>query len=685
MLYKRKGGCFMKNKKVRFFILFFIVLLLLIFILCYFFIPKNDSKLKTIRSEEQLEKIYQGKQQSDLENIFYSVLCMPFSIPYNSYADGVILSSSSSQSSSSLGLDASVIAPATNAASSSNNLFSSSSTKDYSTTNIQVENVDEADIIKTDGDYIYSLSGSNVIITDVRDPENIQIASKISSFSICAPEDLILFENQLIVIFQEGTGSSYSYSSNSNTVVRIYDITDRTTPVLQKSYTLYEPYYTSRCIGENLYVISSGNLRWENDQVITYYLEDNKQIELPLDQIHYLEDVQTKKQTLISVVDLKQVEEDIQVNSYLIDISNCYVSEKNIYLFDQDYEGSTSTPPISSLFGFAGAIGPFIYHSNTSNSSGYYTKVFKFEILEDGSIQYRASSRVKGKTINQYSFDEYDANLRLALYDNSGSRVVVLDPDLNEIGKTSYLAKGETMYSSRFIGTKAYLVTYLTTDPLYVIDLSDPRNPAVLGELKIPGYSTYLHPYDENHLIGIGMETEENIVRNSSGKIIRTTSQIVGMKMALFDVSDVSNPIQISDTVIGDRRTTSAILTNPKALLFSKEKELIAIPINNFAEDFSISNSTSSYSSIVRSYTSYNKPYIAEGYAVYKINLEDGFSLKGIITHENTTNKRTRQTNTKLLRGVYIDDNLFTVSESAIKVNSLDDLTLKEELQITQN
>ena len=315
----------------------------------------------------------------------------------------------------------------------------------------------------------------------------------------------------------------------------------------------------------------------------------------------------------------------------------------------------------------------------------YYTKVFKFEILEDGSIQYRASSRVKGKTINQYSFDEYDANLRLALYDNSGSRVVVLDPDLNEIGKTSYLAKGETMYSSRFIGTKAYLVTYLTTDPLYVIDLSDPRNPAVLGELKIPGYSTYLHPYDENHLIGIGMETEENIVRNSSGKIIRTTSQIVGMKMALFDVSDVSNPIQISDTVIGDRRTTSAILTNPKALLFSKEKELIAIPINNFAEDFSISNSTSSYSSIVRSYTSYNKPYIAEGYAVYKINLEDGFSLKGIITHENTTNKRTWQTNTKLLRGVYIDDNLFTVSESAIKVNSLDDLTLKEELQITQN
>ena len=115
----------------------------------------------------------------------------------------------------------------------------------------------------------------------------------------------------------------------------------------------------------------------------------------------------------------------------------------------------------------------------------------------------------------------------------------------------------------------AYLVTYRTIDPLFVIDLSDERNPKVLGELKIPGYSTYLHPYDETHLIGIGMETEETINRNSYGTVVSTSATIVGMKMALFDISNVNNPKQISSVLIGDRRTTSAILTNPKALLFS--------------------------------------------------------------------------------------------------------------------
>lgn len=108
-------------------------------------------------------------------------------------------------------------------------------------------------------------------------------------------------------------------------------------------------------------------------------------------------------------------------------------------------------------------------------------------------------------------------------------------------------------------------------DPLFVMDLSDETNPKVLGELKIPGYSTYLHPYDENHIIGIGMETKETVRRDYSGRVISTTAKIVGMKMALFDVSNVNTPIQISSVVIGDSRTTSAILTNPKHYYFQKK------------------------------------------------------------------------------------------------------------------
>ena len=558
---------------------------------------------------------------------------------------------------------------------------SSSGSKDYSTTNIQVENVDEADITKTDGDYIYSISEDKVVITDVKDPENIKIASTIELSGEAIPEDMILYHDKLAVIAVEYYNSS-SYSRYNNTVVSIFDITDRTQPKEIKEYKLYEPYYTSRCIDSKLYVISSGRLRKEDDDIVTYYSEDNTQKEIGLDNIKYLEDIKTKQQTLISMVDLNNLEE-VKVSSYLIDISNAYVSEKAIYLLNQEYKGYNYAPPVSSLFTLKGAIGPFVYDYDNDSENRYETEIYKFDILEDGAIEYSCKNKVEGKTINQYSIDEYNGNLRVALYDREGSRIVIFNENLKQIGETKYLAKGENMYSSRFMGNKAYLVTYKTVDPLFVIDLTDPTKPEVLGELKIPGYSTYLHPYDQNHIIGIGMETKETVRRNSQGKVISTTATIVGMKMALFDVSDVNNPVQISSTVIGDSRTTSAILTNPKALLFSKEKELIAIPVNNYAEDFEVTSSEN-YQTAINNYTSYNKNRVSEGYFVYKINAEEGFNLKGVITHDVNTSKKYSYYNytSKLLRGMYIDNNLYTVSETAIKVNDLETLNQINELKI---
>ena len=313
--------------------------------------------------------------------------------------------------------------------------------------------------------------------------------------------------------------------------------------------------------------------------------------------------------------------------------------------------------------------------------SNYQTTIYQFKILQDGTICYSAKTKEEGKTINQFSVDEYQGNLRLALYDNQGSKVVVLDHKLQKIGETPYLAKGENMYSSRFMGDRAYLVTYRTIDPLYVIDLKNPSNPKVLGELKIPGYSTYLHPYDENHLIGIGMDTKETVNRNSSGKVVSTSARVVGMKMALFDVTDVYHPKQISSVVIGDSRTTSAILTNHKALLFSKERELLAIPVNYYAEDFEV-NSSDTYASSISSYINYSEPLVSEGYFVYKMNLTDGLKLKGTITHDKKTTQYTYRNNSRLLRGLYIEDDLFTVSEDYVKVNRLDNLNLISQLNI---
>ena len=639
-------------------ILIIAIIIAVITIVC----NKDDTELKTVKSKQELLKIYEG-DNSDLQELLARIFCMPFSMFYHNY--DVIEKVDNTWS---IGIDS---------VGSTESSSSSSNTKDYSTTNIQVENVDEADIVKTDGDYIYSISEDNVIITDAKDPKQPKVVATIQSEDDDIPEDIILYKDNLVVISTKGNQTQrYYYNNRMNTVVKIYNITSREKPVLTKSYEMYEPYYTSRCIDNVLYVISSGNLRKEDDKIVVGYNEDNMEKEMSIDKIKYLKDVKTTKQTLISTVDLNNETADIKLDSYLMNISNAYVSENAIYLLNQKYNNDSKIP-IKLLFGFKGVFGLEDYYEMDSES-GYYTEIYKFDIKEN--VEYKSKTKVKGKTINQYSLDEKDNHLRIALYDNDGSRVAIFDEDLKQIGISDNVAKGEKMYSSRFIGDKVYFVTYKTMDPLFVMDLSNETKPKVLGKLKIPGYSTYLHPYDENHIIGIGMETKEIINRNSNGKVISTTAKVVGMKMALFDVSNVNSPVQISSVVIGDSRTTSAILTNPKALLFSKEKSLIAIPVNNYSQDFEVTSSNN-YETMINNYTKYSKPYNAEGYFVYNINVQDGFKLKGVITHEKT-NATYYYSNSKLLRGLYIDNNLYTVSETMIKVNELDSLKAVGELKL---
>lgn len=659
------------KKIIKPLILIIALIIALVFILSY---QSNKTELKTIKSEKQLLKIYNG-DTSEPNELAIKLLTLPFSIMTMRMRKDIVY-----QNSYEMDVSNEVESVKTPTISPSDSI---SSFKEYSTTNIQVENVDEADIVKTDGDYIYSISDNYVVITNVNKPEEIKIESKIQLYDGSIPEDLILNKNQLIIISSKFNNSyRYSYYDNSNTVVTIYDIKSKENPVLIKSYELKEPYYTSRCIGNKLYVISSGYLRKDDDKIERSYVENSVEKKIELNNIKYLKDVKTTKQTLISFIDLNNPREDVKVDSYLIDISNAYVSEESIYLLNQQYEYRSGVPSIRQMFGLKGIFE--LFSGNNSNLNQHKTEIYKFNINKDGKIQYGAKNKIEGKTINQYSLDEKENHLRVALYDNKGSRIAIFDENLKQIGISDYVAKGETMYSSRFIGDKAYFVTFRTMDPLFVIDLSNETKPTVLGELKIPGYSTYLHPYDENHIIGIGMETEEITNRNNYGKVISTTSRIIGMKMALFDISDVNNPLQISQTIIGDSRTTSAILTNPKALLFSKEKELIAIPVNNYAEDFEINTSTDNYSTMINSYKSYKNNRIGEGYFVYKINLIDGFNLKGIINHESKNNNELYYYNkSKLLRGLYIDDNLYTVSENEIKVNKLETLDLINELKIS--
>ena len=669
-------------KKAIKIIILFIIILLIIFIGYKVTRDDDDVELIEISSKAELEAIYNRTEGASMP---FRLLTLPFSVFGEiSYSYPYITNSDIFKGDG--------IAPSdftADSASTTDSITTTQPTKEYSTTNIQVENVDEADITKTDGDYIYSLSEEKVIITDVRDENQIKIASEIEqNDSDIIPIDLILYNNKLVVISEEIKSSAPYYYKNYNniTFVSIYDISDKENPKEVKNYQLEQTYYTSRCIDGKLYVISSGYLKEENDEIVTYYYEDGEQIDPGYKNIKRIKDLNTDAQTILSMLDLNNINEKVKVNSYLMDVENAYVSENNIYLLDEKYEGGYSyTPEISSIFGFKGILGAFSNDYYENEDSGTYTNIYKFNLLEDGSIKYDKKAKEKGETINQFSIDEYAGNLRMALYDSEGSRVVIFNNEMEKIGETEALAEGERMYSSRFLGNKAYLVTYKTIDPLFVIDLSNPERPEVLGELKIPGYSTYLHPYDENHLIGIGMQTEERVNRDSSGRIRSTSAVITGMKMALFDVTDVNNPVQISETIIGDSRTTSAILTNHKALLFSKEKQLLAIPVNNYTEDFEIENSSDEYDSIVSSYTNYNKQYVSEGYFVYNINLTDGFTLKGTITHEKTKSNKFYYNVSRLLRGLYIDDNLYTVSEDYVKVNRLEDLQEISQLKIKED
>ena len=637
------------------------VILIIILFISGICIYNKNSQIKTIKSEKQLLQIY----EADYGEIPFveKMVTLPFSLLFNDNYH---------YKTRYYGRNYDLVEDAVNDAESTKTTGKVSTTRDYSKTNIQVEGVDEADIIKTNGNYIYSLSGNNVVITNTKDENNIKIDSMINLES-AVPNDLLLYKDLLVVFATKQTGRYV----NQETLVEIYNIKDSKNPKLVKSFELYENYYTTRCIDGRLYVFSKGTLRKDKDTINRKYKEDNKTKELELDNIKYLKNNIDSVQTLIAELDLNSLG-DITLNSYLIDISNAYVSKNNIYLLDRDYDYDRVS--ISSLFSLKGVFGLF---ESVERDYGEKTRIYKFSIDKKKGVSFVANTTVEGSILNQYSVDEKDGNLRIALDGEDGTRISIFDKKLNLLGETDSVAEDERMYASRFMGDKAYLVTYRNTDPLFVVDLSDVKNPLIMGELKIPGYSTYLHPYDETHLIGIGMDTEEHVNRDSDGKVLSTWTTITGMKMCLFDVSDITNPKEIAKTTIGDRRTVSAILTNPKALLFSKEKNLLAIPVNNYEEDFEVTTSDS-YEDEINNYTSYNKNRVSEGYFVYDINLTDGFNLKGTIKHDNTNYNGYYYSyyRSKLLRGLYIDDNLYTVSENNIKVNKLSDLEEIDSIKI---
>jgi inhibitor of cysteine peptidase len=288
---------------------------------------------------------------------------------------------------------------------------------------------------------------------------------------------------------------------------------------------------------------------------------------------------------------------------------------------------------------------------------------------------------VPGYVLNQYSMDEHSGYFRIATNWNGETKmnnVYVLNMSLAIVGRLENLAKNENLHSVRFIGDKCYLVTFKKTDPLFVIDLSQPTNPRVLGELKIPGYSDYLHPYDETHLIGVGKET----VEAEEGDF----AWYQGLKLSLFDVSNVNNPKQLAKYVIGDRGTNSPVLTEPKAFLFDKTKNLLVIPVDLAIIDKTVQQpSPSAYGEMVW-----------QGAYVFDLTLDGGFMLKGNVTHiDETMPVITGDGNVVtgtaaywynqdyfVNRALYIGNTLYTVSNAKVVLNSLNNMAVIAEVNL---
>jgi uncharacterized secreted protein with C-terminal beta-propeller domain len=238
-----------------------------------------------------------------------------------------------------------------------------------------------------------------------------------------------------------------------------------------------------------------------------------------------------------------------------------------------------------------------------------------------------------------------------------------MDENLKQVGAVENLAEGERIYSVRFMQNRAYMVTFRQMDPLFVIDLADPTNPQVLGKLKIPGYSDYLHPYDDTTLIGLGKDTNETEWGGA---------RVKGLKLSLFDVSDVANPKEIDVYIMGDAGSDSIALHDHKAFLFSRDKNLLSIPV-------SIRESLGDQ---------YWGKLTFSGAAVFKVD-KSGFELKGKIDHSD--GGRTSESDywqgynyydNTVKRSLYIDDVLYTFSNQYLKMNKIEDLELVKNLEL---
>lgn len=616
----------------------------------------------------------------------------------------------------------------------------SSQSSDYSTTNIQVSGVDEADVIKSDGKYLYIVSGKSVKIVDAYPAANATTVSTITLDS--SPQGLYLVDDRLVVYGAEQEMSKKSYYKSIHrysdyTFVRVYNVKDKKNPQLLRELSFEGDYQSSRLVGNYVYLVTVQPSDQLLDEDVPLPLIVENGTVLPTEpgkprcncpDLYFVEmPGGGYVYTTVTAINIEDTDKALSSDAYLLSSSQTlYVSPKNIYLVYtkqlNEYELTMQlmidmlTPKLTDrekqrldeirsvpdrilsrnekLDKTYAIIARHVEDATDEEQKAYEnqmkaqakqlyadlsaelekTIIHRIAIDKD-TLAYQGSGSVTGHVLNQFSMDEEKGYFRIAttksrtwsmLLDDSTSaqesysNVYVLDDTLQVVGKVEQLAKGERIYAARFMQGRAYLVTFRQTDPLYAIDLSTPTAPVVLGELKVPGFSSYLHPYDETTLIGFGKQADAQ-------------GRVKGLKLSLFDVSDVKNMKEIDTYEMGDSGSDSVALQDHKAFLFSKSKDLLVVPVTLRQQQTDKKYYTSTYQ---------------HGAMVFSVT-KDGFTFRKRIDHSDGSTSDSTSLyrgsygyyNTSVQRSLYIQQTLYTLSQKYLKANSLD--TLEEQKSIT--
>lgn len=434
----------------------------------------------------------------------------------------------------------------------------------FSDTNVRTEGVGEADIVKTDGSYLYTLKANSqeISIVDIRS-DQMKVVSSISLNENFQASEFYLSDQKLFVL---GNMQNTQVDSDSKTLYRgsctriqTYDLADINNPKSIGTVDQSGYYRTSRFKDGYLYVFSDyyiyDTITKKDYPSYVPLVGDNllKQSDIYLPTNHAAD-----QYLVVSSVSASSPDKATDQKAVMSENGEVYVSENNIYIYE--YTNSSIL---------------------ADNLAAKNQTILRKLSYNKGKLSGSAQGKVKGYLNDSFSIDEYDNTLRLVttVTHNVGSSsqsnsVYVLDADLKTIGKIEDLAKNEQVYSARFLGDTGYFVTYEQTDPLFSVDFSDPENPKILGKLKIPGFSEYLHFYNDNLLLGIGMDTDENGITN-------------GVKISMFDISDPSDVKEVSKYTL-DQYYYSDVFSDYRAALVDPEKNLIGFPLSGSANQYVI-------------------------------------------------------------------------------------------------